>query len=178
LNHFSADELPFNWRSSNFSEKDFSDFAQKKFNRPNPSLLVLSRPKYGIAFLTIRSNEPDDVIGGMYEQLKRGSTQFSGSRPAFLCAHFLDLTPEALVSLHADQQKGKPSNLNVIVTRLFKGNRPFLHTVQFTVPGRVEQTKTVQGDMQVNNYMETGPAYSFTNSSHPLAPEPDLKFFS
>jgi hypothetical protein len=169
LHRLSAADLPFDPNSGHIDEGDVRAFIETRFNHLNQSLLVLGRPGHGVAILATRSAEPDDVIGGMYEQLKRGATQFSGERPAFLCAHFLDLTPSQILNLHAAQESGRPSGLNLIATRLFNGNRPFLHTVQFTAPGLRRETQTILGNVRRRHIMESGPSYIFVNHRHPLA---------
>lgn len=177
LTSISNDEFPFNPISPYLSQSEISSFVEKRFDRPNPSLLVMMAPKHGIAILSIRSSEPDGVVDGMYSQLKNGSKQFSGGRPGILCAHFLELTPKELVSLHSAQEMGKPSNINRIATRLFRDTRPFLHTVSFTVPGRLRETKNIKGNVRQREFAEDGLAYSFANPKHPSANDPDLKLF-
>lgn len=174
----SPSDLPFNPNLRDVSEDEVKGFIEKRFNLFNPSLLVLGRPRLGIAILATRSAKADHVVDGMYKQLKHGSRQFTGNHPAILCAHFLDLAPSELVNLHAAQEKGEPSGLNLIVTRLFKNSRPFLHTVQFTAPGLLQEFQTVQGDIRRHHVMESGSSFVFVNRDHPLADAPGQQLLS
>ena len=169
-------DLKFDPDSEDLRAADFSALAES-FGCINPSMLVMARRNCGIAILAIRSAKRDDVVGGMYKQLKNGGTQFSGARPAILCAHLLDMRPAEILSLHAEQEKGNHSGLNLIATRLFSGNRSFLHTLQFTSPGLPRKAQRIEGHSRHRHYMESGPAFVFVNPRHPRASDPAFSVF-
>jgi hypothetical protein len=111
----------------------------------------------------------------MYKALKKGCEQFSGSRPAILCAHVLDLTTDELVSLHTAQESGQPSYLNRMATRLLKGNRPLLHAVKFSAPGMARTTRVTEGGVAQLHVRESGASFSFANKDQPFADDPDMR---
>lgn len=172
LHRLPREGLPFDPDSRDLRASDISALAENRFGCVNSSMLVMGRTGRGIAILSIRSAKPDDVVGGMYRQLKHGSTQFSGSRPGILCAHLLDMRPAEIVSLYAEQEKGNPTGLNRIATRLFNGGRPYLHTMQFSSPGMPRKAQTIEGTSRHRHYMESGLAFVFVNPNHPSAADP------
>jgi hypothetical protein len=178
LHKLARDDLPFDPDSDDLNASDISSLAERQFDCVNPSMLVMARRGRGIAIFSIRSAKRDDLVGGMYKQLKHGSTQFSGTRPAILCAHLLDMRPAEIMSLHAEQEKGNHTGLNLIATRLFNGNRPYLHTLQFTAPGLPHKTQTIAGNTRRRHYMESGAAFIFANPKHPEAQNPAFSITS
>lgn len=173
-----AGEIPFDPDSSSYGPAEITGFVEKRFGYKNPSLLVMARKGHGIAILSIRSQKADEVTGGIYKQLKRGTKQFSGTRPALLCAHMLDMRPTELVDLHAAQERGEPTGFNFIATRLFQGDRPHLHTLLFTTPGLPRTFQTIEGNTRRRHYMESGLTFQFTNNKHPQSSLDDLNLFS
>lgn len=152
------------------------------FQRPsNPYSKPLNRAlgftRLRIAIVAVRSTNDDDVIADMYKQLKRGTRQFSGSRPGILCAHFLDLTPDQIMNLYRAQERREPSGFNLIATRLFKSPRPFLHSVHFSSPGALREKQEIRGNVLRHHVRERGLSYTFVNPSHPDAANESLAFF-
>jgi hypothetical protein len=177
LHKLSSDDIPFEPDSKDYGPAEITEFVEKRFERKNPSLLVMARKGRGIAILAIRSAKPDEVTGGIYKQLKRGATQFSGERPAFLCAHMLDMRPGEILELHAEQERGRPTGFNYIATRLFK-DRAYIHTLLFSTPGIPRKSQTIEGNLRRRHYMESGLVFNFSNPGNPFANEQGLKFFS
>jgi hypothetical protein len=176
IHKLSAAEMPTTLGQRNIRQDEITAFVEKRFNQMNPTVLVYNRPGFGSLILGLRSTRPDEVAKYIYEQLKRGSGQFSGSRPSLLCAHFLDMTPAQLLSLHSAQERGEPSALNLIATRLFRGNRPFLYGVQYSVPGSLLEARTTTPTILRRHFRENGPSYAFANHQHPVASDPRYQF--
>ena len=174
-----ATELPKGLNPPNIDQAVVLAHLGKKYNLKNPSLLLLSLPRSGIAIMATRSTKPDDVVPGMYEQLKRGSIQFTGTRPALLCAHFLDLSAAEILSFHDAQERGETLGPNLIATRLFSGSRrPYLHTVKFTAPGNLCEAEMTIGNIRRRHIGESGNSFVFVSRTHPLADDPAYAFLS
>jgi hypothetical protein len=171
VRRISATEIPSAFRAAAPTHDEIHTFLKDRFDCKSPSVLVLSLEGQ-IAFLSIRSSLKDDIKDGMYRQLKDGTRQFSGTRPAALCAHILDLSPSDIVSQYEGQKRGEPNLFRILATRLFSPNRPCLHTVQFTTPGRVHE----HGRQPERHFTESGAVYRFTNSDHPLANDAAYQF--
>jgi hypothetical protein len=178
FHRLSRSNLPPRLQSGKFEAIDVSEFVAQRLNLHNQSLLAVFRVNKGFAIIVVRSSKSDDVTGGIYAQLKDGTRQFSGNRPAILCGHLLDLSPEQILELYRAQQRGERSGINHIATRLFKGNRPFLHSIYFTSPGSLQRHEEIRGDVLRNNVRESGLSFAFMNPDHPAASNKSLQFFS
>jgi len=152
------------------------NFVQERFGFYNPNVLVQMHRQRGVMLLMLRSQRADNVVGSIYRALKEGATQFSGDRPAILCAHMLDVSPEQLVELDQDPN---PSNLDRIATRLRRAdNRKYLHTITFSAPGAIQYRREQSGRIVRNHRREIGPMYAIPNLDHPLYREKRLQIFA
>jgi hypothetical protein len=99
---------------------DLSRFLESSFGLQNVNAVSIWQPGHGIAIVVVKSQKADHMADGIYAQLKSSAeSQFSGTRPAFLCAQLRAITAPELRELAQDPRNG----LSAIATRLFSGDK-------------------------------------------------------
>lgn len=151
------------------------DFVRDRYGHNNPQLLVRMFERRGVMLVILRSRRPDSVVASIYEHVKRGTKQFSGTRPAILCSHLLDMSAAQLRELDSAP---KPSNLDFVAHRAMRSvDRKFLHSVTFSVHGSLRYRRVLDGLVVRNHRREVGSIYSIVSRDHILRDDPRLEIF-
>lgn len=154
---------------------DVARFLSSEFGIDNKNVLIQFSPKKGAILVVVESAKKDAVLKGIHRQMKDAARgQFSRDRPGIMCCELADLTEDQLRSLAKDQEGG--TGLQYMVSDLI-ARRPQIHTVVFTTPGTVRIAKSKLETSMHTSVQETGPAYTFTNPSHPLVDDPRCEVF-
>ena len=172
------DGSPFNQDGfpPNIDQDIVQEFVHERFGYHNPQVLLQMHAKRAVMLVILQSRLQDTVVDSIYRQLKKGARQFSGGRPAILCAHMLDMSASQLLEL---EKAPTPSNLDKIATDLLRApHRGFLHTVTFSVPGIVQYRREREGRIVRNHRREMGPIYTVQSPDHPLKDDRRLQIFS
>ncbi|MBT3767215.1 MAG: hypothetical protein HOH80_15265 [Rhodospirillaceae bacterium] len=172
IENFNFDECPLNMEEPDDSVRIRArQYFEEEHDVENRNMLMLFRPSHGAVVITIQSEKPDQVLNGIYRQLKGSAkNQFSGTRPAALFVYLSDITVEQLDSLAA-AGKDKPTGLQLMANDLI-ARRPVLHTVCFVTPGVVTTKEKFQDDIWRRSLQESGGVYTFRNPEHPQVDEP------
>jgi hypothetical protein len=152
-----------------------SAFLKDRFHLEDVNAACNWQPGRGAVILSMQSSKKNNVVDGIYRQLKDSAErQFSSRRPALLCIHLREVTGPQLREL-----AGEPVNgLAAIATRLFSGDkRDHLSCVTFVSPsGTLTRTASLTAGVMRTSYQDIGAAYSFANPKHPLGFDVDAVF--
>lgn len=161
-------------KSGQFVRDDVEKFIGQRFNCVCRHFTIMGN-KGKLAVVAIRSLAEDDVIKGIYRSLKSGSNQFSGDRPAMLCAQLQDVSGVQL----GDLAKVRGNGLEVVATNLFKNtDRNYLHSVIFSAAGDAPQVRSAtQGNVMKWDYIDQYAGYVFRNECNARIEDPDLLVF-
>jgi hypothetical protein len=152
-----------------------SAFLKDRFGLQDVNAACNWQPGRGAVILSMQSIKKDNVVDGIYRQLKDSAErQFSSRRPALLCVHLREVTGPQLRDLAREPVNG----LSAIATRLFSGDkRNHLSCVTFVSPsGTLTRTASFTAGVMRTSYQDVGAAYSFANPKHPLGIEVDAVF--
>jgi len=173
ISEFSIADSPFaRLPPEEISTDRIQRFLSDKFEIDNKNLLINFSPIKGAVLVVVESAKKDAVLKGIHHQLKNAArNQFSGDRPSVICCELADLTENQLRGLWNER-----TGLQFMVNKLME-RRLQIHTVAFTTPGTVRIKNTRSETSFYTSIQETGPAYTFTNPSHPLADDPRYDVF-
>jgi hypothetical protein len=106
-------------------------FFESRFGRQNAHVLFHGRRGFSIVAIMVASAKPDSVVETISEQAKEAADQCSGTRPALIALHLVDLlSRDDLQSLLE-----MPSGLHSVMQTVFKDDaRVHVDSIAFTVP--------------------------------------------
>jgi hypothetical protein len=138
------------------SETDLSVFLTKTVGlRENLNSVTHYVPGSNAVIMVMESEKPDRIVDGIYRQLKGSAgRQFSGKRPAVLCARLRDIDARQLVNLANDRTNG----LALIATRLLRSEtRSHIAGISYISPSGTLSRSAA------NAVQDLGTAYYFPN---------------
>jgi hypothetical protein len=153
---FPINSSPFDVkRPDEISQESITDFVRARLGRSNRDLMTMFSPGKRAVIVLIESEKPDEMLKGIYRQLRDASKgQFTKARPGHLAVQFHDLTAEQMEDLARDASSkfDKPMGLQVMTSALLQSpNRSHIHSVAYRSHGtmlrlrRQEETLTEQG---------------------------------
>ncbi|MGH9956438.1 MAG: hypothetical protein ACREBC_04820, partial [Pyrinomonadaceae bacterium] len=153
-------------RPNEISQQAVTEFIRAKLGRSNRDLMMLFSPRKRAVVVLIESAKPDEVLKGIYWQLREASKgQFTKTRPGHLAVQFHDLTAEQMEGLARDgsAEFGKPTGLQVMTSALLQSpNRSHIHSVAYRSHGSILRPRG-----QPEALMEQGTGYFVRNPSNP-----------
>jgi hypothetical protein len=126
----------------------FHEFYERQFGVQNGHILFSGKRNHSVVAILFKSDKPDAVVETIAAQAKEAAKQCSGTRPAIIALHLVDLvSQDELQSLLTG-----PSGIHTIAHEVFKSaQRKHVDTVSFTLPQNVKATgdgaKWLSGDM-------------------------------
>ena len=147
---------------------------EARVGRTNQNLMIFFSPRRRAVVVLIESAKPDEVLKGIFRQLRESSKgQFTKTRPGHLAVQFQDLTAEQMEGLARDgaSADGKPIGLQAMTTALLQSvNRSHIHSVAYRSHGTILPP---QG--QPHALMERGIGSFTRNPSNPHYDDPRLR---
>jgi hypothetical protein len=152
------------------SRDDLSRLLENSFGLRNMNAVSIWQPARGMSVLVMESRRADRMMDGIYKQLKSSAElQFTGNRPAFLCAQLRAVTAPELRELGQNPRNG----LGAIATRLFSGEkRRHLAGVSFVTTSQelTISRRMLPGTLRTS-HVDVGAAYVFGNPRHEAGKE-------
>ena len=172
---FPISSSPFNVGGpEEISRHDVTEFIRARLGRTNPNLMIVFSPRKRAVVGLIESAKPDEVLKGIYRQLREASKgQFTKTRPGHLAVQFQELTAEQMESLARDgtSEVAKPTGLQVMTTALLQSpNRTHIHSVAYRSHGKV-----VRPQGHSHAWMEEGIGSFVRNPGNPHYDDPRLR---
>lgn len=155
-------------------------FVREQFNCDTQHHLMMVEANGGeIGIVSLYSNRPDQVLKGVYRDLKSAANQLSTSRPGIICMQFQHMPPEDLLEVAREPERTQtPSGLQLVMARFCESpKREHVHSVKFTAPGIISRKQWVSGVKLHTTTMEQSPSYVFTNNGNPMARDQRLAVF-
>jgi hypothetical protein len=172
---FSIRQSPFEVDDpTEISREAMKDFTRARLGRTNRDLMIIVSPKKRAVCILIESAKPDEVLKGIYRQLREAcKAQFTRTRPGHLAVQFQDLTAEQMNGLAQDgaSRDGNSTGLQVMTTALLHNpDRSHIHSVVYRSHGALLRPKG-----QSNALIEQGIGSLIRNPSNPYYDEPRLR---
>jgi len=156
------------------SREAVENFTRTRLGRTNSNLMIFFSPRKRAVVVLIESAKPDEVLKGIYRQLREACKgQFTKTRPGHLAVQFQELTAEQMEGLARDgaSMDGKPTGLQAMTAALLQSaNRTHIHSVAYRSHGTLLRP---QG--QPHALMEQGIGSFTRNPSSPHYDDPRLR---
>jgi hypothetical protein len=163
---FPIDQSPFNKAPKQIPRQEIDQFVRERTGRSNSTLMILFSPKRRAVILSLESEKSDEVLNGMYRQLREAAKgQFTKTRPAILAVQLHDLTIDQLASLAQSDSpsRGNANGLQIMTSDFLQSpSRAHIYTVVYRSHGTLGDT------LQDGTKRADGLAYMIKNAYHPL----------
>lgn len=156
------------------SRHSVEKFIHARLGRSNHNLMIMFSPGRRAVVALVESAKPDEVLKGIYRQLRESSKgQFTRNRPGHLAIQIQDLTAAQMEALarNVASMSGQPIGLQVMTTSLLQStNRTHIHSVAYRSHGSVTQP---QG--QPGTFAAQGIGFFVRNPSSPYYDDSRLR---
>lgn len=172
---FSVESSPFSKSPDQISRREIQDYVCRYTGRSNSNLMIQFAPSQRATVLSLESRNSDEVLNGMYRQLREAAKgQFTKTRPAILAVQLHDLTAEQFADLAQSDStwRGNATGLQLMTSDFLQSpSRSHIHTV-------VYRSHSVLTDYKAEGQKRAeGLSYQIRNGYHPLYKDPNYSVF-
>ncbi|MEO3435117.1 hypothetical protein [Inquilinus sp. CAU 1745] len=172
---FNLAGTPLEGSVENINIETVHRFTEARFAVPNPQLLIMLQPSRAALLMAVESRKPDQMLKGLYRQLKTGADQLSKNRPGILCVLLADISGPQLIELANAEA---PTGLQVTTSELLEAeHRRHLHTIAYMAQSDLVASNHILGSHIQRGMQARGPTYTFKNRHHPAVADPRLDVF-